>query len=194
MSDKLAVQNAMVTWACVFSVFVFQTLQMDITKLNITLLRIFRQGVAAALGLLPQQVHINRLIVRSKLSHFQYSNWLFIIKVAMTDESTMLPIFVDTVLFKHAMSTGSRGVCGCFHANSGGAKLLQQTGWPIKPKQLTVWPFTENSLPALSLFSSSSPDRCEERTRLLTPVTWYNSQNIAQENGTLWIGIPNGVY
>uniref|UniRef100_A0A8C5KAA2 protein-tyrosine-phosphatase n=1 Tax=Jaculus jaculus TaxID=51337 RepID=A0A8C5KAA2_JACJA len=38
------------------------TLQMDVTKLNITLLRIFRQGVAAALGLLPQQVHINRLI------------------------------------------------------------------------------------------------------------------------------------
>ncbi|XP_030795623.1 receptor-type tyrosine-protein phosphatase R isoform X3 [Rhinopithecus roxellana] len=39
-----------------------QTLQMDVNKLNITLLRIFRQGVAAALGLLPQQVHINRLI------------------------------------------------------------------------------------------------------------------------------------
>ncbi|XP_007503106.1 receptor-type tyrosine-protein phosphatase R isoform X1 [Monodelphis domestica] len=38
------------------------TLQMDINKLNITLLRIFREGVAAALGLLPQQVHINRLI------------------------------------------------------------------------------------------------------------------------------------
>uniref|UniRef100_A0A8C3E741 protein-tyrosine-phosphatase n=1 Tax=Corvus moneduloides TaxID=1196302 RepID=A0A8C3E741_CORMO len=38
------------------------TLQMDVNKLNITLLRIFRQGVAAALGLLPQQVHINRLI------------------------------------------------------------------------------------------------------------------------------------
>ncbi|XP_068938030.1 receptor-type tyrosine-protein phosphatase R [Petaurus breviceps papuanus] len=38
------------------------TLQMDINKLNITLLRIFRQGVATALGLLPQQVHINRLI------------------------------------------------------------------------------------------------------------------------------------
>ncbi|XP_075284330.1 receptor-type tyrosine-protein phosphatase R isoform X2 [Opisthocomus hoazin] len=37
-------------------------LQMDVNKLNITLLRIFRQGVAAALGLLPQQVHINRLI------------------------------------------------------------------------------------------------------------------------------------
>uniref|UniRef100_A0A672TMG1 protein-tyrosine-phosphatase n=1 Tax=Strigops habroptila TaxID=2489341 RepID=A0A672TMG1_STRHB len=35
---------------------------MDVNKLNITLLRIFRQGVAAALGLLPQQVHINRLI------------------------------------------------------------------------------------------------------------------------------------
>uniref|UniRef100_A0A8C5S6M5 protein-tyrosine-phosphatase n=1 Tax=Laticauda laticaudata TaxID=8630 RepID=A0A8C5S6M5_LATLA len=39
-----------------------KTLQMDVNKLNITLLRIFRQGVAAALGLLPQQVHINRLI------------------------------------------------------------------------------------------------------------------------------------
>uniref|UniRef100_A0A673ULJ3 protein-tyrosine-phosphatase n=1 Tax=Suricata suricatta TaxID=37032 RepID=A0A673ULJ3_SURSU len=38
------------------------TLQMDVNRLNITLLRIFRQGVAAALGLLPQQVHINRLI------------------------------------------------------------------------------------------------------------------------------------
>nr|XP_060633443.1 receptor-type tyrosine-protein phosphatase R [Anolis sagrei ordinatus] len=38
------------------------TLQMDVNKLNITLLRIFRQGVAAALGLLPQQVHINRLL------------------------------------------------------------------------------------------------------------------------------------
>ncbi|XP_073940017.1 receptor-type tyrosine-protein phosphatase R isoform X2 [Castor canadensis] len=38
------------------------TLQMDVNKLNITLLRTFRQGVAAALGLVPQQVHINRLI------------------------------------------------------------------------------------------------------------------------------------
>nr|XP_006013571.1 PREDICTED: receptor-type tyrosine-protein phosphatase R-like [Latimeria chalumnae] len=37
------------------------TLQMDVSKLNLTLLRIFRDGVAAALGLLPQQVHINRL-------------------------------------------------------------------------------------------------------------------------------------
>ncbi|XP_074916024.1 receptor-type tyrosine-protein phosphatase R isoform X3 [Chelonoidis abingdonii] len=37
-------------------------LQMDVNKLNITLLRIFRQGVAAAFGLLPQQIHINRLI------------------------------------------------------------------------------------------------------------------------------------
>ncbi|XP_004700506.1 receptor-type tyrosine-protein phosphatase R isoform X2 [Echinops telfairi] len=35
---------------------------MDVSKLNITLLRTFRQGVAAALGLLPQQVHINRLL------------------------------------------------------------------------------------------------------------------------------------
>ncbi|KAM6090526.1 receptor-type tyrosine-protein phosphatase R isoform 2-T2 [Theristicus caerulescens] len=43
------------------------TLQMDVNKLNITLLRIFRQGVAAALGLLPQQVHINRLIVLYRL-------------------------------------------------------------------------------------------------------------------------------
>ncbi|XP_060101057.1 receptor-type tyrosine-protein phosphatase R isoform X2 [Heteronotia binoei] len=40
----------------------FETLQMDVNKLNITLLRIFRRGVAAALGLLPQQVHINRLL------------------------------------------------------------------------------------------------------------------------------------
>uniref|UniRef100_A0A8C6W4C4 protein-tyrosine-phosphatase n=1 Tax=Nannospalax galili TaxID=1026970 RepID=A0A8C6W4C4_NANGA len=46
----------------IFPLFIFQTLQMDVNKLNITLLRIFRQGVAAALGLLPQQVHINRLI------------------------------------------------------------------------------------------------------------------------------------
>ncbi|XP_012575950.1 PREDICTED: receptor-type tyrosine-protein phosphatase R isoform X2 [Condylura cristata] len=38
------------------------TLQMEVNKLNITLLQIFRQGVAAALGILPQQVHINRLI------------------------------------------------------------------------------------------------------------------------------------
>lgn len=44
--------------------FIFQTLQMDVNRLNITLLRIFRQGVAAALGVSPQQVHINRLIVR----------------------------------------------------------------------------------------------------------------------------------
>ncbi|XP_053572760.1 receptor-type tyrosine-protein phosphatase R [Bombina bombina] len=36
-------------------------LRMDVNKLNTTLLRKFRQGVAAALGLLPQQVHINRL-------------------------------------------------------------------------------------------------------------------------------------
>ncbi|KAM8971971.1 receptor-type tyrosine-protein phosphatase R [Pelodytes ibericus] len=36
-------------------------LKMDVNKLNTTLLRKFRHGVAAALGLLPQQVHINRL-------------------------------------------------------------------------------------------------------------------------------------
>ncbi|XP_040265842.1 receptor-type tyrosine-protein phosphatase R [Bufo bufo] len=36
-------------------------LKMDVNKLNTTLLRRFRQGVAAALGLMPQQVHINRL-------------------------------------------------------------------------------------------------------------------------------------
>ncbi|XP_077324846.1 receptor-type tyrosine-protein phosphatase R isoform X1 [Lithobates pipiens] len=36
-------------------------LKMDVNKLNTTLLRKFRQGVAAALGLMPQQVHINRL-------------------------------------------------------------------------------------------------------------------------------------
>jgi len=50
---------------------------MDVNKLNITLLRIFRQGVAAALGLLPQQVHINRLIVSIKgLCIIKYT-WLF---------------------------------------------------------------------------------------------------------------------
>ncbi|XP_029453042.1 receptor-type tyrosine-protein phosphatase R [Rhinatrema bivittatum] len=37
------------------------TLQMDVNKLNATLLRIFRQGVAAALGFAPQQIHINHL-------------------------------------------------------------------------------------------------------------------------------------
>ncbi|XP_060234060.1 receptor-type tyrosine-protein phosphatase R isoform X1 [Meriones unguiculatus] len=45
------------------------TLQMDINKPNITLLRIFRRGVAAALGLRPQQVHINRLV--EKKSHVE---------------------------------------------------------------------------------------------------------------------------
>ncbi|XP_038612213.1 receptor-type tyrosine-protein phosphatase R isoform X1 [Tachyglossus aculeatus] len=38
------------------------TLQMDVKKLNRTLLQIFRRGVASSLGLQPQQVHINRLI------------------------------------------------------------------------------------------------------------------------------------
>nr|XP_033806595.1 receptor-type tyrosine-protein phosphatase R isoform X2 [Geotrypetes seraphini] len=42
-------------------VLYLQTLQMDVNKLNSTLLRIFRQGVAAALGVPPQQVHINHL-------------------------------------------------------------------------------------------------------------------------------------
>ncbi|XP_078273461.1 receptor-type tyrosine-protein phosphatase R-like [Rhinoraja longicauda] len=37
------------------------TMQMDVKKINVTLLRIFREGIAAALGLLPQQVHINHL-------------------------------------------------------------------------------------------------------------------------------------
>ncbi|XP_074082247.1 receptor-type tyrosine-protein phosphatase R [Macrotis lagotis] len=56
--QDLEVENLPIPEASVIIV----TLQMDINKLNITLLRIFRQGVAAALGLLPQQVHINRLI------------------------------------------------------------------------------------------------------------------------------------
>uniref|UniRef100_W5NHA0 protein-tyrosine-phosphatase n=1 Tax=Lepisosteus oculatus TaxID=7918 RepID=W5NHA0_LEPOC len=38
-----------------------QTLQVDIRRLNVTLLRAFRDGVAAALDISPQQVHINRL-------------------------------------------------------------------------------------------------------------------------------------
>uniref|UniRef100_A0AAA9SS70 protein-tyrosine-phosphatase n=1 Tax=Bos taurus TaxID=9913 RepID=A0AAA9SS70_BOVIN len=56
--QDLEVENRPVPAANVIVV----TLQMDVNRLNITLLRIFRQGVAAALGLLPQQVHINRLI------------------------------------------------------------------------------------------------------------------------------------
>lgn len=58
-----------------FFFFIFQTLQMDVNRLNITLLRIFRQGVAAALGVLPQQVHINRLIVRCL--HFAFPEYNF---------------------------------------------------------------------------------------------------------------------
>ncbi|XP_069844770.1 receptor-type tyrosine-protein phosphatase R isoform X2 [Dipodomys merriami] len=56
--QELEVENLPIPAANVIVVI----LQMDVNKFNITLLRIFRQGVAAALGLLPQQVHINRLI------------------------------------------------------------------------------------------------------------------------------------
>ena len=51
---------------------------MDVNRLNITLLRIFRQGVAAALGLLPQQVHINRLIVRCLRFAFPVQTLIFV--------------------------------------------------------------------------------------------------------------------
>ncbi|XP_036026008.1 receptor-type tyrosine-protein phosphatase R isoform X1 [Onychomys torridus] len=60
--QELQIENLPIPAANVIVV----TLQMDINKLNITLLRIFRQGVAAALGLLPQQVHINRLIEKKR--------------------------------------------------------------------------------------------------------------------------------
>ncbi|KAM9312776.1 receptor-type tyrosine-protein phosphatase R [Gastrophryne carolinensis] len=51
------VENLPIPQSCVILVM----LKMDVNKLNTTLLRKFRQGVAAALGLMPQQVHINRL-------------------------------------------------------------------------------------------------------------------------------------
>nr|DBA31129.1 TPA: hypothetical protein GDO54_007029 [Pyxicephalus adspersus] len=51
------IENLPIPESCVILVM----LKMDVNKLNTTLLRKFRQGVAAALGLMPQQVHINRL-------------------------------------------------------------------------------------------------------------------------------------
>ncbi|KAM5170210.1 receptor-type tyrosine-protein phosphatase R [Mantella aurantiaca] len=51
------IENLLIPESCVILVM----LKMDVNKLNTTLLRKFRQGVAAALGLMPQQVHINRL-------------------------------------------------------------------------------------------------------------------------------------
>ncbi|XP_043565684.1 receptor-type tyrosine-protein phosphatase R-like isoform X2 [Chiloscyllium plagiosum] len=49
-------------------------IQMDVKKLNITLLRIFREGIAAALGLLPQQVHINHLNDKTNCIEFYISS------------------------------------------------------------------------------------------------------------------------
>ncbi|XP_058415172.1 receptor-type tyrosine-protein phosphatase R [Diceros bicornis minor] len=56
--QDLEVENLPVPAANVIVV----TLQMDVNRLNVTLLQIFRQGVAAALGVSAQQVHINRLL------------------------------------------------------------------------------------------------------------------------------------
>ncbi|XP_067906523.1 receptor-type tyrosine-protein phosphatase R-like [Heterodontus francisci] len=56
--------------------------QMDVRKLNVTLLRIFREGIAAALGLLPQQVHINHLNGKKNCIEFYISS--------MNDKSGML--------------------------------------------------------------------------------------------------------
>ncbi|XP_068128852.1 receptor-type tyrosine-protein phosphatase R [Hyperolius riggenbachi] len=55
--SDVEVENLPIPESCVILVM----LKMDVNKLNMTLLRKFRQGVAAALGLMPQQVHINRL-------------------------------------------------------------------------------------------------------------------------------------
>ncbi|XP_078424036.1 receptor-type tyrosine-protein phosphatase R [Cetorhinus maximus] len=49
-------------------------MQMEVKKLNITLLRIFREGIAAALGLLPQQVHINHLNGKKNCIEFYISS------------------------------------------------------------------------------------------------------------------------
>ncbi|XP_072915767.1 receptor-type tyrosine-protein phosphatase R isoform X1 [Hemitrygon akajei] len=48
-------------------------MEMDVKKMNVTLLRIFREGIAAALGLLPQQVHINHLNVKKNCIEFYIS-------------------------------------------------------------------------------------------------------------------------
>ncbi|XP_062374633.1 receptor-type tyrosine-protein phosphatase R [Sardina pilchardus] len=48
--------------ACLYvSWYVCQALQVDVRRLNVTLLHSFREGVAAALDILPRHVHINRL-------------------------------------------------------------------------------------------------------------------------------------
>ncbi|XP_042191899.1 receptor-type tyrosine-protein phosphatase R isoform X2 [Callorhinchus milii] len=57
-------------------------MQMDVRKVNITLLRIFREGIAAALGLLPQQVHINHLNEKKNCIEFYVSS--------MNDKTGML--------------------------------------------------------------------------------------------------------
>uniref|UniRef100_A0A8B9HCQ1 protein-tyrosine-phosphatase n=2 Tax=Astyanax mexicanus TaxID=7994 RepID=A0A8B9HCQ1_ASTMX len=43
------------------SFFISQALQVDVRRLNVTLLQLFREGVATALDISPSQVHINRL-------------------------------------------------------------------------------------------------------------------------------------
>ncbi|XP_032894062.1 receptor-type tyrosine-protein phosphatase R [Amblyraja radiata] len=48
-------------------------MQMDVKRMNVTLLRIFREGIAAALGLLPQQVHINHLDEKKNCIEFYIS-------------------------------------------------------------------------------------------------------------------------
>ncbi|XP_036375880.1 LOW QUALITY PROTEIN: receptor-type tyrosine-protein phosphatase R-like [Megalops cyprinoides] len=54
---ELHVENAPVSARHIVTV----ALQVDVRKLNMTLLRAFREGVAAALDVPPRQVHINRL-------------------------------------------------------------------------------------------------------------------------------------
>ncbi|XP_069760172.1 receptor-type tyrosine-protein phosphatase R-like isoform X2 [Narcine bancroftii] len=52
---------------------IIKAMQMDVKKMNVTLLRIFRDGIAAALGLLPQQVHINHLNEKKNCIEFYIS-------------------------------------------------------------------------------------------------------------------------
>ncbi|KAL4660245.1 receptor-type tyrosine-protein phosphatase R isoform X2 [Arapaima gigas] len=55
--DEVQVENAPISIRHIVTV----VLQVDVRKLNTTLLRTFREGVAAALDIPPQQVHINSL-------------------------------------------------------------------------------------------------------------------------------------
>ncbi|XP_067855537.1 receptor-type tyrosine-protein phosphatase R-like [Heptranchias perlo] len=85
--QRLEIENLPIPEGDLISV----AMQMDVKKLNITLLRIFREGIAAALGLLPQQVHINHLNEKKNCIEFYISS--------MNDKTGMLdPIPSEEVM------------------------------------------------------------------------------------------------